>query len=795
MLETVVQDIRHSLRVFRRQPAFGAIALITLALGIGASTALFSVIDAALLRPLPYSHPEQLVDVLVEMPQRDGRVSRFAPSLDDVDVWRQSAPVFSHIAAWRAIAPDRVVDGEEPIRVRAAEISASYLPLLGAVPHLGRGVNEADEMPGAPAVVMLGHAFWQRRFGGDPNALMSTLRFDGEPVTVVGIAAPSFRRDVAVFRPLVKTGLFKQMRGSGGSVVGRLLPTVPMADAQKILTATLPAMRDPARPAERGSVLLRSQLETAVASYRQIVITMTSAIGLILLLACVNVAALLLARGAARQTEVAVRSSLGASRWRLVRQLLTESLVLSLLGGILGVAIAWFTLETLVANLPLSLSPDVLPRLNPAVLGASLTLTVLTGLLFGLVPALRLSGQSINAALMRGGRQPGIALTRRGSQALIAIEVALAVVMLAGAGLMIRSFSRLLSVDLGFEPARFLALEAMPVDNSPGVLAEYYPTLLRQIRALPGVEAAGAINHAPLMGTSTFTFATVPGGRSASVTARQILPGYFETVGLPLKSGRFMTDADLTSVEKPLLVNATAARTIFPDTPAVGRQLQIGKTTRTIIGVVGDIRANGPMRAPAAEVYFSFEPPQEKIHQAFALTVLVAPRGDGSTLPAELRRIAASLGTRVVIDRVRSGSELYSEYVGMPRRRTVMLSIFGGFGLLLAIVGVAGMTSYAVARRTREIGVRIAFGARAGQVVRTMLIDAVWPIAAGVAIGLGGAWLSTGVIKSFLFETTPTDPETLAAVVTALAVAACVAAWVPAWRAARVDPISALRAE
>ena len=479
----------------------------------------------------------------------------------------------------------------------------------------------------------------------------------------------------------------------------------------------------------------------------------------------------------------------------MIRQFLTESLVLSTIGGTLGILLAWLTLQTLLANIPLAVPADAPARINGFVLVASVVLTLLTGTLFGLAPALRLSRDGLGAALARSGRQHGAALTKRGGQSLIAIEVALAVVMLAGAGLMIRSFSRLVSHDLGFDPRRFIALDVIPADPVPAVYAEYYSALVRQLRAMPSVAAAGAIDVAPLVGGGSYTSATAE-GRSVPITMRQIIPGYFETIGLAAASGRLPADADLTSAEKTIVLSTSAAAKFFPGEPAVGRQLVLSNVVRTVIGVVPDVRHGTPgAQRSEPNVYFPYEPDATRIARGRGLSVVVAPR-DGATLTgAELRRLATSVGPRVVVDRVQSGAELFSEGVSLPRRRTILLSILGGFGLLLSIVGVVGMTSYAVARRTREIGVRMAFGARADQVVRAMLLDSVWPIAVGVGIGVAGAWLSTGVIKSFLYETTPTDPGTLAAVALALAMAGVLAAWIPARRAARVDPVSALRAE
>ena len=797
VMDTIFQDIRHGLRLFRRQPVFAGIAVLTLALGIGAATAIFSIVEAALLRPLPYPQAEQIVDVTVAMPQRSGGFVNLGASLDDAAAWRRSTEVFSHLAASRG-AGGSVLDGPEPIRLDSYLVTSEFMPLYGVVPALGRLFASADEDPSAPAVAMLSHAVWQSRFGAQTSVIGTTIRYGGEPVVIVGVTPPWFRAETDLWRPLIaaREPTFKARRGSGGGTTARLRPGVTIDDAQRVLTAALPVLpaSSPA-PAAAPRVVLTQEVELRLARYRPMIATLAGSVGLILLIACVNVAGLLLARGATRQGEVAVRTSLGASRRRLIRQFLTESLVLSTIGGTLGILLAWLTLQTLLANIPLTLPADAPAGINGFVLIASLALTFVTGTLFGLAPALRLSRDSLGSALARSGRQHGAALTRRGGQSLITVEVALAVVMLAGAGLMIRSFSRLVSHDLGFDPQRFVALDVIPAEPVPAVYAEYYQALVRQLRALPSVAAAGAIDVAPLVNGGSYTSATAE-GRSVGITMRQIIPGYFETIGLAAASGRLPVDADLTSAEKTIVLSTSAATQLFPGLPPIGRQVLLSNVPRTVVGVVPDVR-HGPPGAQRTEpnVYFTYEPDPTRIARGRGLTVLVATR-PGATLPAaDLRRVAASIGPRVIVDRVRSGAELFSEGVSLPRRRTILLSILGGFGLLLSIVGVVGMTSYAVARRTREIGVRMAFGARADQVVRAMLLDSVWPIAIGVGIGVAGAWLSTGVIKSFLYETTPTDPGTLAAVALALALAGVLAAWIPARRAARVDPVSALRAD
>ena len=790
LMETIWQDVRYAVRLLRKQPGFTLVAVLTLALGIGASTAIFSVIDAALLRPLPYPDPEQLVEVKIAT-QRPGwpEPSSLGPSLADVRQFQRADSPLSAIAIWDRLTYGRIVEGPEPERVDGIEISESYLAAYGLAPVAGRPFSAADFREGAPRVVMLGYGYWQGRYAGDRNVIGRVVRFDGEPAAIVGVMPP--QADVApVWLPLRVTPSLDR-RGYGRNTVARLRPGVSREHAEVQLSAMV--QDEPGPTGTTASVELSSLLDDATGPYRTTLTVIGGAVGLILLIACVNVAGLLLARGATRQAELAVRASIGAGRGRLVRQLLAESLVLAAAGGALGVIVAWISIDALVANIPMSLPSNAPVTLNLKVLAASVALIVLTGVLFGLMPAFRLSRVQIGTALARGGRRRGSGLSRRGSQLLIATEIALAVVLVAGAGLMIRSFARVLSVDIGFDPDAFLTVEVAPIQQTAAVQEQFYPALLQALGNVPGVASAGAVDHLPLTGVWTITSASVD-GRSVSVGIRQFLPGYFETLGIPLQAGRWMTPADYSSALPVVIVNETAAREMFPDGNVVGRQIIVSGSL-TVIGVAGDIRSNGPFGREASEVFVPFRASASSLRRALALTVVVRPTGENRDLPNQLRRAAASVGPRVLVERIRTGGDWLGDRVITPRRRTVLLGLLGGLGLVLAAVGVFGMTAYAVSRRTQEIGVRMAFGARPGVVVRQMLRDSAMPIAIGTIVGLGGAALATRLIASFLFQTDPIEPVTFAAVAALLMATGCLAAWIPARRAARVDPVLALRTE
>jgi predicted permease len=798
-MESIWQDIRLSLRSLRRQPAFAAVAILTLALSTGVSAALFSVIDATILHPLPYPRPEQLVEIRVEHRLPDGRESRYAPSLEDVRAWNAANAGFQHIAIERSVFPTAIFDAGTPERAESVKVSEEYFPLYGISPVRGRLFTAADMVWKAPGVVLISHAFWNSRFAADASVIGRVVRVDGEPAEIIGVLPRGFGDKMPLWRALQVEPERVRNRGSGWSVRGRLVDATDAKTAATRLSAALPG---PTGAAKNDQASVRFLLDEVRGDYRTIVTILAGAVGVILLLACVNVGGLLLARGTARHAELAVRASLGAGRGRLLRQVLTESLVLAAVGGLAGVALAWITLDAIVANLPTTLPDNAPARISGIVLAAMIATTTLTGLLFGLIPALRLSRVRLGQVLARAGRQHASALSRRGGQALIAIEVALAVVMVAGAGLMIRSFSRLIAVDLGFDPSRMLVVEVQPISPQHTVYASYYPALVEAVRRLPGVEAAGAGDSGPLGalgGLTSYGSARKPNGQEEMVVRRTVMSGYVEALGIPVVAGRALTEADERPGPSVVLINQAAARKLFGEASPLGQSLELFKTRAQVVGVIADVRVSGPRWPGEVEVLQVYRPDEaskaDLKYPPRPLILAVRPRAAAPNLAEDLRRVATTLGPPVVFDGVRRGADMFGETINRQRQRTVLLGLLGALGLTLAVVGVLGMTSYAVGRRTQEIGVRLAFGAQPGQVVRAMLLDSALPIVVGLVLGTGAAYLSTNVIKSFLFETSPTDPVTLAAVAATLGVVGCAAAWIPSRRAARVDPVATLRSE
>jgi putative ABC transport system permease protein len=775
---TLLQDVRYSWRMLAAHRGFSAVAIFTLALGIGASTALFSVIDAAILRPLPYPHPEQLVELL-EQERKGADVSLYGPSLTNARAWQQERGVLSHVCVWRSWTPILVDTGEFE-RVEYRDLSEGCLGMYGAPPVIGRGIVIEDTRVGAPRVVLLGYRYWQTRFGGSRDVIGRSVRLPDGPAAVVGVVPAHFGLGTGLFRSLqFRTPPEETLNGRGTTTEARLRPGVTLEQAAAALSSPV-------------SVQVRSLYEETTRGYGRTLRTLGAAVVLILLLGCVNVAGLLLARGTARQTELAVRASIGASRPRLIRQLLTESLMLSLVAGALGVLLAALSLDALVALVPLSLPDDAPATLNGVVLTFAAAAAGASALVFGLVPALRLSGHAVGARLARGGRGHGSALSRRNAQFLIAAEVALAMVLLAGAGVMVRSFARLVSVDLGFDADDVYSMEVVPADPRPEVLATYYPELVRRVREVPPVAYVGAADELPLIGGASYSMVSAGAGPRTQVERSVIVPGYFEALGIPLLAGRLPSRQDGDSARHVAVISQDAATKLFGDASPLGRQIRFSKQEDyEVIGVVGAVRHWGAQwTRDAPKVYMLFG--KESAGEA-SLVIRLRP---GGVLPIEqLRNAATTIGPRVFVEQFRPASAWISKNTMRTRHRTQLFALLGGFGVLLALAGIFSMTAYAVANRTREIGVRMALGARADQVVATVLRDAAWPIALGTLAGLGGALLSTKVIASFLYNTSPNDPLTLALVAGTLAIAGVLAAWVPARHAARVDPLIALRAE
>jgi predicted permease len=797
LMESIVQDVRFGIRLLIKQRGFSFVALTTLALGIGATTAIFCVVDAALIRPLPYDKPEQLVRL--DVSERGAPASdRFAASMVHMDGWRQLTHLFSGVGTARSESKT-VLAGSEPDRVNVQYVTVDYLPIYGRRPVLGRAFVDADEQLGAPPVALLGYRYWQSVFNGDPAVVGRSLRFSNESATIVGVLNDDDSRIQAkIWMPLQATAERRASRQYG--IIARLRDGVSITQAQQALDA-LPGIDwpDASDSAVFGPVLI-SEFDSARQYARTTTNVLLGAVAFVLLIACVNVASLQLARGSARHTELAIRTSIGAGRRRLVRQLVTESVLLSVAGAVLGTVLAWLILDTLVANIPLRIPADVRVTLNLRVLAMTGALATASGVVFGLIPAWRSSHTDISSLLARTSRGARTTLSRAAGRSLIAIEVAAAVLLVIGAALMVRTFAHVSAMPLGFDPDRFETMEVAPVNDRPEVFGPYYTALLERVRALPGVVSAGATNRLPLSGGSSFI--TVRSKSIAKpVVIQLVTPGYFETLGIPLVAGRYPEGRDLDS-PRWIVLSQEAAAALFPGESPLGQQVEFGGDWRDVIGVVPKVESRGIDRPlDTAQVYMSasarpltnFSSTGQTSGQA--LTIVVHAKSGTDAVAVALRDTAKSIGPAVIVQRIRHGREWWDDSVVTPRQRTVLLGVLGGLGLLLAIVGVFGVTSFSVARRVPEIGVRLAFGAEPRHVVGAVVLDAAVPIFIGLAAGLLAAFFLPGAIATFLYQTTPRDPVAFATAAVLIATGGLVAAWLPARRAAQVDPVQALRAD
>jgi putative ABC transport system permease protein len=798
-MDTFLQDLRFAARTLLRNRGFTAAAVLTLTLGIGANTAIFSVVDAVLLRPLPYRQPDQLVAVW--------NAGWRSPA--EFAAVREATPGFEGVGAFHEGAGFSLTGTGEPARLTGARVSSELFQVLGATPALGRGFGPGADQAGAERAVVLGHALWRERFGGDPSVVGRAVTLDGEPHTVIGVMRPDFRF------PTRETQVWVAARFEPGNVgdywgntsfqiVGRLRPgvTPEVARGQVRAVAARTRTENPLWTPAEGyveSVEVAPLREKMVGEVRPLLLLLLGAVGLVLLIACANVANLMLARAAGREQEVAVRAALGAGRGRLVRQFITESLLLTGAAAVLAVLLTTWTMGAFVALLP----PDV-PRageirMDPRVLGFTAVAALVTGCLFGLAPALR--ALRIADTLRQAGRgvSPGRS-QRRLSGALVVGEIALAVVLVTGAMLVVQSFWRLRGVDPGFRPERLVTARVDPLPAKVGDDARaraFYQGVLERAAQAPGVEAAGASSQLPVRGASGKMAFRVDGaeqdpGNLPMGFYEVVTPDYLRTMGVSLKRGRGFTGADRDGAPPVALVNEAMARRFWPGQDPVGKRVGYPWPSdwMTVVGVVADVANDGLGKTPEPAIYRPFA-------QAPAQSMRVAVRGaaDPAVLTAGLRAAVAGVDPDAPLSEVQTMEARVSASVAQPRFTAVLLLSFALVALALGAVGVYGVIAYAVSRRTREIGVRMALGAHGGDVLRMVVRQGAVLAAAGIAVGLVGAFAATRALRGMLYGIAPLDPATFVAVPLALAAVALLASYLPARRAARVDPMVALRSE
>ena len=815
-MTTILQDVRHGIRLLVRDGAFTSVALVTLAIGIGANTAIFSVVDAVVLSPLPYASPERLVRVREERAEMRGEGGPAIITSDTLLAWRGASETLEGIAGYSQRSFTLTGRGD-PVRLRGAAVSPDMFPMLGATPALGRLFESQEERPGANRVVVLSHTLWQQQFGGDRAIVGGTLLLDDEPHEVVGVMARTFSfpdRDTTLWTPLTLTvpnlrpGQVMIMAFAG---IARLEPGTPIdraaAEGQTIVQRIHSERGGPMADRPAPTLRLVPLQEEVIGEARSALLLMMAAVGFVLLIACANVANLLLARGATRQREMAIRAAVGAGRGRLLRHLLIENLVLSLAAGAVGVLAALWMIRALPA-----LGPGDIPRLdavglNPSIVGFALALSIGTGLLFGLLPALESSRLDLNAALRdegaTGGRGFRLLGANRGRSLLAIGEIALALVLLVGAGLLAKSFMRLAQVDPGYDPDRVLTTRlALPPNRytEPRRLA-MLDALLARLAETPGVEAAGLVTFLPLTSGEQRVILRVDGGAppgdpSSPPAARPqvVSAGYFQAMGMRLVQGRWLTPVEDANGSPVVLVNETFARQYVPNEDPIGRQLDLGEGTQEIVGVVADVRHAGLDAEPAAEFYGSYRG-QFGRFAARGVNLAVRTVGDPLAFVPELRRAVLDLDPALPLDDVMTMDARLSGSVARPRFYALLLGLFATLALVLAAVGVYGILAYTVSQRRREIGIRMAVGARQASILALVLRQGATLTALGLVFGVLAALATTRLLRGLLFGVTPNDMTTFVVAPLVLGAIGLLACYLPARRAARVDPVLALRGE
>ena len=802
--DEMFQDLRYGVRVLLKHPGFTLIAVLTLALGIGANTAIFSIVNAVLLKPLPFAEPERLL----WLGGWAGNDKEQGVTPADFLDYREQSRSFAQLAASISDSiPMNLSGGGEPERLKGGLVTANYLDVFGTPPALGRTFAAEEGLEGGERVVVLSHALWVRSFGANPAIINQTITLDKRNFTVIGVMPPQFQYPPGVELwqpfsfPASPQSPFRSRQLHFLRPVARLKPDVTRAQAQaevETIARGLQALY-PQTNTNRSLYLMPLQ-ERLVGNIRLTLLVLLSAVGAVLLIACANVANLLLARASARSREIAVRAALGASRGRVARQLLTESLALALLGGLGGMLLAKWGVGLLV-----TFSAAYLPRaeevqINTPVLGFTLAVALLTGLLFGLAPALQSARSNLTEALKEGGLGAGGKTRRhRTLNLLVVCEVALAMMLLVGAGLFVNSFIRLQQVSPGFDEKNLLTAR-IDLPNpyaQPEKKAQFFEQLQQRVAALPGVEAVGLVTELPLARQSAdFGFniegrPAPPAGQDPHADIRNVNHDYFRAMRIPLRTGRHFTEAEARDNAKVALISDALAQIYFAGENPMGQRLHLGSLNQgsyEIIGVVGDVRHRGLDGALRQTIYF----PSLRLGYS---NLVIRTANDPTSLAAAVRREVAAMDPHQPVANIKTMERWVSESVAQPRFRTFLLGLFSAVALLLSIVGIYGVMSYAVSQRTHELGIRMALGASASDVLRMVIRQGMQLAGAGVAIGLVASLTLTRLLKDLLFGVRATDPVTFAAVAFLLMGVALLACYLPARRATKVDPLVALRRE
>ncbi|HKP86345.1 MAG TPA: ABC transporter permease [Blastocatellia bacterium] len=828
-METLIQDVRYAIRAMLKSPGFAAVAVISLALGIGANTSIFSVINAVLLRSLPYKNPDQLAMLFIEREEPGKGVERSDVwSYPKFQVLRDASQSFEQVA----VVSDQnfpLTGTDNPERLNAEMVSASYFPMLGVEAIHGRTfADEEDRTPGTHPVALIGYGLWQRRFGADPNALGQTISLNKVPLTIVGVLPEGFKGQKGTAEVWVPVMMAPQLIfprrlqtpfAHWTQVIARVRQDVSLAEAQSEMGAVAAKMREaiPMSPQMASSMppesiklaaLKEAKLDPAI---RKSFLILSGAVGLVLLIACVNIANLLMAKGMSRRKEIAIRMALGASRSRIVRQLLTESVSLSLLASALALLMALWGIEFLTAFKPAANTQNTSyiqmldfsrATIDSQVLGFTLLLSILTGILFGLLPAIQASRPDVNEALKEGAGDSNKKHARlvrlHPRNILVVVEVALALVLLICAGLMIKSFARLQAIRAGFQPDHLITLRVELPKYKQEAEVAFNEQLLARVATLPGVEAATVASSTPLSSNSSKTTVKIKGhdeGEMNFAGVHSIGPDYFKALRIPFVMGRAFAESDKSGAPRVAIINETAARKFWPDENPIGKQLWVGvgweqKEFGEVIGVVGDVKYDRVEEVFGPEIYLPYLQPTEP-----ARFVIVRTANEPTQIVSALRQEVVALDKNVPVFDVMTMEQRSAKATSRTRFSALVLGIFSGLALILSAVGIYGVMSYAVSGRTREIGIRMALGANRKNVLGLVMREAITLTIAGLALGLGGAFAAARVLESQLYEVRTTDATTFALVSALLAATALAASYIPARRATKVDPMIALRYE
>jgi len=804
-MNAILNDLRHGVRLLLRSPGFSFVAVATLAIGIGANTAIFSVVNTLLIQRLPYTDADRLVIVWEHNLPRDRKNNVVSPG--NFIHWREMNRVFEDIAAVGMTFNLTLTGHGEPVEIPFQYVSAAFFPIVGVQPQAGRWFTNEEDRPGTRSVI-ISDRLWRTRLDSDPGILDRALTVQGQSYSVVGIMPPGFSfldKTVDMWVPVGFPADARTPRGRWIMTVARLKPGVSVQQAQQDMgrvAAELTAKFPDFNTGWTARVVpVREQLTGDV---RPALFVMLGAVGFVLLIACANVANLLLARATSRQRELAVRAALGADRGRLIRQLMAESLILAVSGGVAGLALAWWGLQVLRAFVAEQIPIQRLEMVgvDRYVLAFTLVASVLSGLLFGLVPALTAAGSRLNDSLKEGGRTGSGARGKRARSAFVVVEIALALVLLVGAGLLVRSFVRLMDVDAGFETARTVTMRL----SLPGAryredarAIQFYQQLFESIDRLPGVQASGGVSFLPLAKLGSATSYTVVGqplppmGQEPVADVRVITNQYFKSMGIPLVRGRLFDERSSGDAQNKVIVNEALVRRHWPGEDPIGKRIKISWSDDRedeIVGVVGNVRHSGLDAEARSTTYWPYAR-----NPYAAMTVTVRTTGDAASVVSAIRGIVRDRDPDLAVADIKTMDQVVSRSVAQRRLMMVMLGIFAAAALLLSAVGIYGVIAYGVTQRTQEIGIRLALGAQRADVLKMIVGQAAWLSVVGIAFGAAGALLLTRLMTDLLFQVKPFDPVTFAAVACGLVLVALLAGYVPGRRATRVDPVVALRAE